>query len=144
MQERRQHRRYKMNGGIHGKIPFADDVKIIDMSIGGVALKVDRRLNVGKEYQVKLLNRSSSVSLRGKVIWCVLSESRKDAGGNVIPIYTAGLQFNEVSDEKREEIAQFMEEHAKREIPLKSVSFQNDFINLSDQFKEALEIFTDA
>ncbi len=38
---------------IHGKMLFTNDVKILDISMGGVLLKADRRLNIGRDYTIQ-------------------------------------------------------------------------------------------
>jgi len=39
---------------ITGKMMFADEVNIIDISVGCFSLKADRRLNIGHEYALKM------------------------------------------------------------------------------------------
>jgi len=51
----RQHNRYKMNETeMHVKLVFANEVKINDISLGGVSFKADRRINIGKQYLLTL------------------------------------------------------------------------------------------
>ena len=66
MTERRRYTRLRMEVvDITGKMMFADEVNIIDISVGGVSLKADRRLNIGHEYAVKMENSGRVLAVRG-------------------------------------------------------------------------------
>ncbi len=108
MKSKRRYKRYKLDSmGINGKMVFATDVKILDISVGGVSLKADRRLDIGNEYVLKLENRDRLISVKGVVVWSSLSGTREGAGGEAVPIYTAGLKFTDSSPEKIEELLSF-------------------------------------
>ena len=50
-QDKRRYKRYRLElVDVNGKMSLADKVEIIDVSLGGVSLRVDRRLNPGREY----------------------------------------------------------------------------------------------
>jgi len=116
MQNKRQHERYKIDFiEINGKMVLAKYVKILDISIGGVCLKTEKRLNVGGEYTLKIEGKGRVLTLRGVVAWASLSESSVDSIGDIIPIYKAGMKFIDVSNEKTNEIVNFIEEH-KRDV----------------------------
>ncbi len=72
----------------------------IDISFGGVALKVDRRLNIGKEYLFKLGENGNSIDVKGVVARCKLSRIEERFNGEPVSIYTAGMKFKEGSEEK--------------------------------------------
>lgn len=114
MQERRRDRRFAVDiMGINGRMMFARDVKIHDISIGGVSLKADSRLNIGSEYILKIEWKGKVLAVKGIVVWSLISESIEDSKGNIIPIYTAGMKFTDVSDEKLNDIINFIDEHKK-------------------------------
>ncbi len=55
MKEKRRYKRFSVDSAeMDGNMVFAHAVKIINISIGGVALKADRKLNVGCEYTLKI------------------------------------------------------------------------------------------
>jgi c-di-GMP-binding flagellar brake protein YcgR len=110
--ERRRHTRFRMEVvDLTGKMMFADEVTILDISIGGVSLKADRRLNIGHEYAVKMENAGRVLAVKGLVVWSVLSGNKEGARGDSIPLYTAGMKFMDVSDKKLEEIVNFIEKY---------------------------------
>ena len=100
---------------INGKMVLAKYVKILDISIGGICLKTEKRLNVGGEYTLKIEGKGSVLTVRGVVVWASLSESSVDSIGDIIPIYKAGMKFVDVPNEKINEIVNFIEDH-KRDI----------------------------
>lgn len=112
MEERRRHKRFSVGiREIGGKMVLAEYVKILNISIGGVAFKADRRLNMGHEYTLKILGKGKELTVKGIVVRSLLSESVGDARGNVVPIYTAGMKFTDVTDEKLRDVAAFIENH---------------------------------
>jgi len=115
--ERRNYPRFIVDiMDIHGKMLFANDVNILDISMGGVLLKADRRLNIGRDYTMKLESKDKVLNVQGTVVRSMLSESRKDEKGEIIPIYTAGLHFINLSNEKMSELKHFIKENMMNEI----------------------------
>lgn len=109
-EERRLHKRYVVEG-IEGALMFATDVEILNISINGVALKANRRLEIGREYTLKLEYMNRTVSLNGMVIWSVLSELGKGQHEERVPIYKAGMKFTNVISEKMANLLDFIEEN---------------------------------
>ncbi len=109
MQERRQHKRFAVEHmKINGEMPLATDVKIMDLSMNGILVKADKRLNIGNKYSLKIGYKGKVLSVKVTVVRCLLVESVKDANGNVKPVYRAGMQFTDVPNEKIEEIIEFI------------------------------------
>jgi hypothetical protein len=112
MEDRRRHKRFKVDVlDVHGQILFASDVKILNISVGGVLLKADRRLNIGRSYVLKMESKNHYLTIKGTVVRSTLSDSLRDSQGDVVPIYTAGIKFTDVSTNRIKEIAQFIEAH---------------------------------
>ena len=110
MNDKRRHKRFSVDiFGINGKIMFANEVEILDISLGGVSLKVDRRLNIGTEYALKMRSNDQMISVKGSVVWSKISGMKKGSRDDVIPIYSAGMRFSGVTGEKAEELAFFIE-----------------------------------
>jgi Tfp pilus assembly protein PilZ len=116
MQPERKNKRYKLNSvEIKSRMLLARYVKILNMSIGGIAVQTDKRMTVGNQYTLKIESKGQTLNVKGVVVWSVLGESIKDAGDNIIPIYTAGMKFTDTSPEKTGEIVDFIEAH-KRDV----------------------------
>jgi hypothetical protein len=99
MRNKRKHARFDLIE-MQGEMPLANNVEIIDISLGGVALKADRRLEIGREYTIKLGSGQNSVDVRGVVVRCTLSGMVTGADGNSALIYAAGMKFKEGQTQK--------------------------------------------
>ena len=93
--EQRKFRRYDVDS-VHGKMIYASDVNILNISMDGAAIATTQRLTIGREYSLKLKFDSNILALRGKVMWSVLSHSKTMPNGEVVPVYKAGVRFTNV------------------------------------------------
>jgi len=108
----RRYKRFKVDVmEINGMMMFANEVEILDISIGGISLRADRRMNIGSEYSLKLRDKSSVIPLKGTVVWSVLSGTGKGLDGGTVPLYTAGMRFQDLSSEKIGELTRFIAGH---------------------------------
>lgn len=112
MVELRRYERFSVEG-IHGNMLFTSEIRILNISIGGVAIETTKRLNIGGEYTVKLQGESGTISVRGKVVWSELSCSRKGPREEVVPVYRTGLQFVDAISESVGPLIDFIESHKK-------------------------------
>jgi hypothetical protein len=111
MTEQRRYKRLAVDIiDITGKITFANSVKILNISVGGVLLKVDRQLHVDRTYELRLSGKGKMLTVSAMVVRSELSESIRDAKDNIIPIYSVGMQFINMSSEKIQDIAEFIKE----------------------------------
>jgi hypothetical protein len=107
--DKREARRFRVDG-LEGRMALVTQVDIVDVSLGGVAVKVDRRLNINAECTLKLQQNEDAVSVKGVVVRCsVAGFIRRD--GESVPQYAAGLKFVDVADEKREALARFLDQN---------------------------------
>jgi len=101
MIEKRRHKRFSLDLiEINGKLNLVNNVEIIDLSFGGVALKVDRRLNIGNEFLLTLKDKGNSIDVPGTVVRCNLKAIEKRFNGGKVSVYTAGMRFNDGSADK--------------------------------------------
>ncbi|HMK49115.1 MAG TPA: PilZ domain-containing protein [Thermodesulfovibrionales bacterium] len=146
MKENRRHKRFSLDiMEISGKMVFATYVKILDISLGGVSFKADRRLNMGSEYALKMVSRGRELTVKGVIVRSSLTESIKDARGNVVPIYSAGMKFSDTSEKKLKEIEAFIQSNlrdADREIDLCSPSGKRLYIRviIKDPEKSVVDV----
>lgn len=116
MPDNRRYKRFKLNvREINGKMILATEVKVIDISISGTALKVNRRLNIGSDYTLKLEGRKT-IAMRGTVVWCSLSGTRKVSQEEMTPIYSVGMQFKDMTTERVAELQNLIESHRIEEV----------------------------
>ena len=101
MKEKRKNKRFKVDASkIQAKMILSRKTDIVDISLDGVALQTDRRLEIGREYPIQLAYGVKSISVKGVVVRSSLSGTEIIGGTNSVPIYTAGLIFRESNTEK--------------------------------------------
>lgn len=115
MQDKRRHKRFSVDlVEMNGKISLADKVQILDISLGGVALKADRRLNIGKEYLIKLQEKGTTLEVKGTVVRSELSGIEQRAGGQGVSIFTVGMIFKEGFADKLADFLKPIEQTRKK------------------------------
>jgi hypothetical protein len=116
MHDKRRYKRFRLNvREINGKMTLVTEVRIIDISMSGVALKVNKRLNIGSDYKLKLEGKKA-ISIRCTVVWCSLIETRKVSQEEMIPIYAVGMQFRDMTPEEVAELQNLIENHKIEEV----------------------------
>jgi hypothetical protein len=108
-EHRRRHPRFTVED-MRGQLVLASPVEVLNLSLGGVAIRADRRLNIGSGYTLKLEMGDRFIVLPGVVVWSVLSGMRKTRGEDT-PQYSAGLRFTGVLDEKVQGLIEFIDEN---------------------------------
>jgi hypothetical protein len=115
MSEHRHHKRFVVEGmEINGKMLFATEVFVLDVSISGMSFKADRRLDIGKEYTLRLQDHDRAIAVKGVVVWSRLVGSKEGCDGDSIPVYAAGMKFTNVLSESISEIISFIESHERQ------------------------------
>jgi c-di-GMP-binding flagellar brake protein YcgR len=116
MEEKRRFKRFSVDiMDINGNMILSTYVKILDISIGGISFKANRRLNMGGEYSMKMKSKGGELTVKGIIVRSALSESISDSWGNIVPVYSAGMQFTDASEEKIKEIEAFIMNNMKYE-----------------------------
>jgi hypothetical protein len=97
--ESRKYNRYEVDS-VHGRMLCSSDINILNISMDGAAIATTQRLVIGREYSLKLKFENTSLTLRGRVVWSVLSHSKTLTNGEVVPVYRAGMRFtNTLTDD---------------------------------------------
>lgn len=111
MQSKRKHERYTVEmAGVNGSMVLAKHLKIVNISLGGICVQTEKRLNIGSQYTIKLEGKGKRLNVKGAVIWSKLKESVKDLRGDFVPIYMAGMKFVHAVGEEVKEIVDFIED----------------------------------
>jgi hypothetical protein len=126
MQNKRRHPRFTVEGLV-GKVTSVAQVEVVNLSLSGVAIKAEQRLNIGREYTLRLEMGERTVQVKGTVVWSTLSGLRPNAAGEARPLYSAGLRFVDVLNDKVLGIMQFIDSHkVEEENRLGGLRFQID------------------
>ncbi len=118
MRQMRKHKRFKLDViDLNSKISLVGSVEIIDISLGGVAFKADRKLNIGKECLMMLGYEGKPINVKGVVVRSELSGIEERAEGVQVTIYSVGILFNEASVGKVKDFLASIENHRKTPVP---------------------------
>ncbi len=141
--DKRQQKRYIVDDrNFNVQIALANEVKVIDISIGGISFKTDKKLDPGKQYVLKLNIGDRVITVHGSVKWSSLSEYKKywlqgdehrlfyDSG--LIPIYTVGMQLIDVSGNTLDKFMQFLDGLVKIDTDSDRIYHEHEFFNLSE------------
>lgn len=108
--ERRKHKRYNVEG-IKGYLYILSDLVITNISIGGMAIETEKRLDIDREYTFKVKDGGSSISLKGRSVWSFLGQAEEKDTGNLIPVYKTGIMFTDLIDSRVETLLSFIDEN---------------------------------
>ena len=111
--EKRRYKRYTVDG-LHGNVLFPSDIQVLNISVDGAAIETSKWLDLNRDYTLKIKFKENVLSLKGRVIWAVLTSKEKKASGEVIPIYRAGVKFTDVLNERTKMLMSFIEGHKIR------------------------------
>jgi c-di-GMP-binding flagellar brake protein YcgR len=89
---------------------YATSAHLLNISVGGACLQVDRRVRIGNEYTLHLGSEGTQLTLKGRVVREVLSEVRKNKRGEAVPFYEVGIQFENVLTSPGRDLISFIEE----------------------------------
>ncbi len=143
MQEVRRYERFSVDKDeINSSMVLAGHVQVLDMSEGGISLKADIRLNIGRQYTLTIKNKLNVLTVKGIIVWSSLTENKEDAKGNIVPIYKAGLQFTNVSREAINEIIGSLQ-HKKQGVNISNdseyVNFGLEYLDIKEEDQAKLE-----
>ncbi len=121
MKHLRRHKRFGLDLiDVKGKMSLSEKVEILDISLGGVALKADRRLNPGKEYTVKLQDKGKTLNVTGIIVRSELIGMEARDNGERISIYSAGMQFKDGSADMVADFLKSIVQNPRETEPLQS------------------------
>jgi hypothetical protein len=119
MQNKRRHERFKLDlVELDGKMFLIDNVEVLNISFGGVSLKTDRELNIGKEYLITLVEKGKSIDVKGIAVRSALSGSDERTDGKRVTLYTASMKFKDGQAEKIAAFLNLIEQHKREEVPV--------------------------
>ena len=130
------------NDEINSSMALADHVQVLDISEGGISLKADIRLNIGRQYTLTIKTKRNVSTVKGIIVWSSLIENKEDAKGNIVPIYKAGLQFTNVSREAINEIIGSLQ-YKKQDVNISNdseyVNFGLEYLDIQEEDQAKLE-----
>ncbi len=77
-----------------------------------MALETSDYLQVGRAYALKLTQDDDELALRGRVVWCRMVGTKRLEDGETTPLYSAGLQFENLLSGTAREVHRFLGSNA--------------------------------
>lgn len=113
MSEKDERRRYPRfpTDEVQGSFSYSVKANVDNLSLGGFAVRTSAQLQVGRKYNFRLGEGSASVQLEGEVKWCRLAGTEKLDTGDVVPVYSAGIAFEDILTTNAEQLHLFMEKN---------------------------------
>lgn len=97
----RRYKRYAVEHiDMHAKALLTTEAELQNLSMTGVCITTRKSLKLGEKHLVTLKGGGVALPLECSVVWERISGSVKTAGGDVVPVYTAGLTFRETGSDK--------------------------------------------
>lgn len=109
--DRRRQRRVRLPES-HGSLVVSLDGTVLDISLSGMAVETNTRLAPHRALTLRLGNGGRAMSLTGRVVWCFLHGTRATTSGEQLPVYRAGIQFQDVLSPQAQDLVRFLESHA--------------------------------
>lgn len=136
----RKHERFAVDmPEITAELLFSEDTSIRNISLGGISLTADKGLKINKEYTIKIRMHGKVVPVKGTVMWCRLCQSKNRPNGDIIPIYSIGLQFR---DDPKGDLAELIEFIRSYQAPLsEEMNFSGNESDLMVLSREHEEIY---
>jgi hypothetical protein len=109
--EKRSHARLPVED-VSGGFRFSTNAKIVNLSLDGMSLETSDYLQVGRSYSLRLTHEEEELSLGGSVVWCRMVGTTRTESGDSIPVYSAGLQFENLLKGTAREVHRFLDSNA--------------------------------
>lgn len=109
--QRRRFRRHDVDD-VHGSVLFRLELKVLNLSLSGIAVESTEQLKLGKVYSIRLGGEPNVVQVASTVRWCHLVGTRRlGANGEFVNVYRVGLTFAEAISSESARLVDFMEKH---------------------------------
>lgn len=92
-EEKRKHKRFTLKW-IQRNFPHSVNSRIINISIGGVAIETTKKLEINKEYSLNINYKGNPLKLKCRALWSLLTREEKIESGDIIRIYKGGMKFH--------------------------------------------------
>jgi hypothetical protein len=111
MDNRRRYQRFPVDFmDICGKILFSTNIKVLNISVGGISFGTDKRLTKGGVYVLRLERKSAILYLEGTILWSKPNKNIPE-DGNTVHAYIVGMKFKHSSDTQRRDIEKFIKDN---------------------------------
>jgi hypothetical protein len=144
LQNQRKHVRFRLRLiDIESKLSQVGSVDIVDMSLGGVLLRAEGKLAIGKQCSIQFIFRGRNYPVKGIVVRSELCGIDEQSRAKPVNLYLIGVMFKEESAGPVEELLNSIEQSKKVEVPASANwRFRDIKFNLTMPNEEILEFPT--
>jgi hypothetical protein len=114
-QDNRRHPRFEVQD-VRGTFLCDLEVRLLNLSLAGMAVATSTALTVGKRYSFNLTKGERVIRVTGTVAWCVLRTTRPRPGEDVVPVYHAGVHFEDVLTERAQALRDLIDDSGVFEV----------------------------
>lgn len=111
--EKRKHKRYLV-AGVHGNVLYPSDLEVLNISIDGATIETTKRLDLNREYTLRIKYKDTILNLKGRIVWSILGYRENKYSKEIIPVYRAGVRFTDTLQEKTNILLNFIDENKIR------------------------------
>lgn len=105
----RRYPRFTVEGmEVHAKTIFSADIELFNISMGGACIQTPKRMRIGGNYLIRLKSNGSDIPLKCTVIWESLIRNLHNSTEETVPLYQAGLSFQDISSDKLVKLKDFI------------------------------------
>ncbi len=117
-----------------GEMFFGINISVIDMSVHGIAIEVDRQLSVGKVYLMNFYDGDKTISVRAEVMRSQPVEPEAGSSIDDAMRFTVGMEFRDMTANLMQDIASFINKHKVDEKKMASYCMLNG-IRVNDRLQ---------
>jgi len=141
LQNQRKHKRLKLRlTNIESKVNLVGKVDIVDMSLGGVLLKTEGKLTIGRECSIVFGYRGTQYPVKGMVVRSELSGINERSPNKSVSLYLIGIMFKDESAGTVRDFLDSIEQGKKVELPATANwRFRDVQFNLTTPSEKVLE-----
>ena len=141
MQNERKHKRFKLRlTNIESKVNLVGKVEIVDLSLGGVLLRTEGKLAIGRECSIVFGHRGMQYPVKGLVVRSELSGIDERSPNKSVSLYLVGIMFKEEFAGTVTDFLGSIEQNKKVEVPATANwRFRDVQFNLTTPSEKVLE-----
>jgi Tfp pilus assembly protein PilZ len=118
VKNQRKHKRFRLRLiNIESKVNLVGKVDIVDMGLGGVLLRTEGKLSIGRECSILFGYRGMQYPVKGLVVRSEVSGIEERVQNKPVTLYLVGIMFKDGSAGTVKDFLDSIEESKKVEVP---------------------------
>lgn len=95
--EIRRHKRHVVSG-LDCNMLYESDINVLNISEGGIAVETDMVMLPQREYTLTVRHGEKSLSVKGRVVWSMITRNKRLSGMKFSPVFHSGIKFRGLMD----------------------------------------------